>query len=257
MPLDITATMDEIRNNYKTDPNVNKVNILEMGDFGTGKSTALTTAPKPILVHSFDPGGMSGRLIQPLIESGAVLVERFEDENPSKPTQWARFDKRMSQLDDGGFFRSGAIKTFAIDSLTSLADAVMNFIAGKAGRAGQQPQLQDYQTQQIMLRNLLMKCCSLPVNFICTGHMKIEKDETLGKILSSLMVSGKLDIKIPILFDEVYVCQAKETSKGSEYKFLTCNDGFYRARTRMGAGIFEKLEEQNIEAMMKKAGKIK
>lgn len=254
MPLDIQKTIEKIRADYTSDNTADKINVLAMGDFGTGKSTLASTLPKPILVHSFDPGGMRSSMIRPLIESGDILVERFEDEDAKKPTQFARYEKRMDELFAGGFFQSGAIKSYVIDSLTSLADCTMNFIAGKAGRAGQVAQLQDYQIQQMLIQQLVKKCCGFPVHFMLTGHIKSDKDEITGRIITSLLVSGKMDVKIPLLFDEVYVTVVTADSKGPTYTVLTGNEGFYRARTRIGAGKFELREKPNLTELFKKGG---
>lgn len=254
MPLDIKKTLEDIRASYANDPVVGTRNFLLMGDFGTGKSVALSTLPKPVLIHTFDPGAMSSELIQPLIKSGEVLIERFEDEDAKKPTQFARFDRRMDELFAGGMFSSGAIKSYAIDSITTMADSVMNMIAGKAGRAGQVPQLQDYQVQQVILRDVIRRCTSFPLHFAATGHIKSDKDEITGRVITSLLVSGKLDVKIPLLFDEVYVTVTNATSKGAEYSLLTSSEGFYKARTRMGAGKFELREKPDLTYLLRKAG---
>ncbi len=63
-----------------------------------------------------------------------------------------------------------------------------------------------------------------------------------------------LKINVPLLFDEIYVAQSRDTSKGAEYKLLTQSTGRHEARTRIGGGVFDKEEPQDIKALMKKAG---
>jgi hypothetical protein len=64
-----------------------------------------------------------------------------------------------------------------------------------------------------------------------------------------------LKYRIPILFDEIYYACTKESSAGVKYFFLTRATGLYKARTRLGkGGLFETYEEQDIKALLKKAG---
>jgi len=68
------------------------------------------------------------------------------------------------------------------------------------------------------------------------------------------MFVGKLKVRGPILFDEIYMAVTKATSKGAEYSLLTRNTGLYKARTRLGKGKFETYEQQDIKALLQKAG---
>lgn len=253
-PLDPQKTIAEMRAAYAASNTATTRNFLLMGDFGTGKSVTLSTLPPPILYHTFDPGAVTSRLIKPKIDSGEIVVESFEAEDGKNPTEFERFDKRMDQLQAGGIFTSGAFRSYAIDSLTTLADFVMNFIAKKAGRAGQVPQLQDYQMQQVILRNIITRCTALPLFFGVSGHIKSDKDEITGRIITSLLVSGKLDVKIPLLFDEVYVTRVTSDSKGATYSLLTGSEGLYKARTRIGAGVFDLSEKPDLTYLLRKAG---
>lgn len=229
-----------------------KVNFIVYGDVGTGKSVLTRTMPRPVLVHSFDPGGMKSRLLEPLIKSGDILVERFEDEDPAAPTMFKKHADRFRELAKAKVFDS--IGTFVVDPITGMADYIMNQILKEGGRAGTTPQIQDYMVQQRMIQNALRIYASLPCYFVATGHIERGKDEITGAILAELMIPGKAALKTPALFDEIYVSQVTQTAKGPEHTLLTQNDGLYKARTRIGAGIFERKEVSDISALLKKAG---
>ena len=47
----------DLLKSYQDDPSQTKAHVLLHGDKGIGKTTILKTAPKPILIFSFDPGG--------------------------------------------------------------------------------------------------------------------------------------------------------------------------------------------------------
>ena len=243
----------EIRNRYQAMPNRETFNGIVYGYMGTGKTTLLGTARKPVLIHSFDPGGEKSLVDK--IETGEVMVDStYQAEDAKKPTAYRSWEKEFDRLrHKDGFFES--IGTYAIDSVTTWSEALMNSILKAGGRAGSIPQMQDYLVQINTLRDAIKLVTSLPCDVILTGHVDSEKDEVTGRVTTGVMITGKLKEKLPLLKDEVYMTMSKETSKGVEYSLLTRNTGLYKARTRMGRnGLFETYEEPNIKALIEKAG---
>lgn len=239
--LDIQEEFSDIRKRYAEDPRNTTFNGLIYGHPGTGKTNSLRTARKPILVHSFDPGGTE--TISDEIEKGNILADtRFEQDDPNNPTAFNLWEEEFERLKAGGFFPH--IGTFVIDSITSWCDALMNEIHRREGRIGKSPRLRDYQIQIKTARDYMKEMTTLPCDFIAIGHIETDKDEVTGEIKSVLMVTGKLKTKLPLLFSEVYVADTKETSKGINYFFHTQNNGIYKARSR-----FDK-EGNNIEPKM-------
>jgi hypothetical protein len=115
--------------------------------------------------------------------------------------------------------------------------------------------MQDYLAQMTTIGHVIKDCTALPCNFLAVGHIEYEKDDTLGKIIAGPMLTGKLSTKLPMLFDEVYVTQTKDSSKGIEYFYLTQPSGMFTARSRIAAnGKIEKFEEQNLKAILQKGG---
>ena len=254
-PLDIKKTVSDLQKMYQESSSANKVNFLLYGDMGTGKTTmAVETCPKPCLIHSFDPGGVDS--VDPkLISSGQVIVDnRFESDDPKKPTAFELWDKEFERLLNGGFFSN--IATYILDSSTTWSSAAMYVILKRAGRAAGVPQQNDYLPQMTLLENAVKVICALPCNVILTAHQKADKDEVTGKISATPLLTGKLTQRIPLLFNEIYHMVAKETSKGTEYKVQTQACSTYMARTRMGRrGTFDKFENPDIRELLKKGGK--
>jgi len=243
--------LEEIMAYYRSDKGQQTFNAIIAGDMGTGKTTILRTARKPVLVHSFDPGGT--KVLRPEIEKGLIIPDtRFEAEDPKNPTAFRLWEQEFKQLRESGVFEE--IGTFAIDSITTFADALMNEILRKAGRSNGVPYQQDYLVQINVLRDYMKILTTLPCDVILTAHLDPLKDELTGKVAMQIMVTGKLRVKIPLLFDEIYVATTKRTSKGVEYVLLTRNDGYYQARTRIGRDVFETYEKPDIEYLLKKAG---
>lgn len=243
--------IEEIIRLYEEDKSQRTFNAIIAGDMGTGKTSILATARKPVLVHSFDPGGT--KVLRPEIEKGEIIPDtRFEAEDPKSPTVFRLWEEEFKKLRDEGVFNE--LGTFAIDSITTFADAAMNEILRRQGRSGGVPYQQDYLVQINVLRDYMKVFTTLPCDVIVTAHLDPLKDELTGRVQMQIMVTGKLRVKIPLLFDEIYVATTKRTSKGVEYVLLTRNDGYYQARTRIGRGVFETYEKPDITYLLKKAG---
>lgn len=254
-PLNIKKTIEELQTMYASSSGVNKVNFLLYGDMGTGKTTmAVETCRKPCLLHSFDPGGADS--VDPkLIRDGLVIVDnRYEHDDPKKPTAFEAWDREFERLLNGGFFNN--IGTYVLDSTTTWSQAAMYAVMKKAGRSAGVPQQNDYLPQMTMLENAVKVMCALPCDIVITAHKKADKDEVTGKISTTPLLTGKLTQRIPLLFNEIYYVVAKETSKGTEYSVQTQACSTYMARTRMGRrGLFEKFEKPDIKYLLKKGGK--
>lgn len=255
MALDIKTEVERLRSQYAADPRSETYNSIIYGDMGTGKTHTLLTAPLPLFVHSFDPGGTNTIEDQSLIDKGLLIIDKtFEREDPRKPFAFDAWEKEFDKLEREGFFKH--IGTYAIDSATTWAEAIMNAVLKRAGRTGGFPQQNDYGPQMNTIKIAMQRFTALPCHCILTAHVDTDKDEASGRMFAYPALTGKLKRRIPILFDEVYAAQAKSTSKGTEFSLLTQPDGMYNCRTRLGKdGKFAKFEEPNIKNLLKKAGK--
>jgi len=250
--LDIKKELSAIQDMYNESGRTKTFNAIVYGSMGTGKTCSIKTCRKPVLIHSFDPGGT--KTIRDAIKEGGIYVDsRFETENPAVPTAFAEWDKEYHRLKDGGVFNK--LGTYVIDSGTTWSSAAMNVVLKKAGRPGGTPQQNDYLPTMVMLENAIKDITSLPCDFIFICHEDADKDEATGRMFIGPLLIGKLKYRIPSLFDEVYYATTKETSQGVSYWFLTRSTGLYKARTRLGAGgKFETYEPQDFKALLKKAG---
>jgi len=250
--INVNDEVKKLRQLYKESKTSGTFNAIVYGDIGTGKTNIVRTARQPVLIHSFDPGGT--KTVRDEIDKGNIIADtRYENEDAKSPTAFAAWEKEFDRLRRTKFFES--IGTFVIDSATTWSDAMMNEILKRGGRQGTIPQIQDYLVQQNTIRDTIKAFTNLPCDCILTGHISLDKDEVSGRMHSSIMVAGKSAIKMPLLFDEIYVAVSKNTAKGVEYKLITRNDGVYKARTRLGKGdVFETYEEPDIKALLKKSG---
>jgi hypothetical protein len=252
MSLDIKKELSDLQKLYQDSTHNKAYNALIYGPMGTGKTNILRTARQPVLIHSFDPGGT--KTIRDEIAAGGIIADtRYEIEDAKKPTAFEAWDREYFRLKNGGMFDK--IGTFAIDSATTWSSAAMNVTLKKAGRPAATPQQNDYLPTMVMLENAIKDMTSLPCDIILICHEDTDKDEGSGKMFVGPLFIGKLKYRIPVLFDEIYYANTKESSTGVSYSLLTRSTGLYKARTRLGkGGIFETYEVQDIKALLKKAG---
>lgn len=253
MSVDINVEAQKLREMYASDDRTESFNAIVYGGMGTGKTSLLATARKPVLLHSFDPGG--AKVLDAEVKKGEIIVDsRYEVDDPTNPTAFNKWLEECKRLERIGMFSH--LGTYCIDSLTMWATSALNRVLKTAGRAGGTPQQNDWYPQMILIENAVRTLTALPCDFILIGHEDSHKDEVLGKISYKLMVTGKLVARLPAMFDEIYHAEVKDSSKGPEHFLRTRRNGTYDARTRLGRrGIFDELEKPDIKHLLKKAGK--
>jgi len=253
--IDIKKEFEDIRRMYSESTTQKHAAFLVYGGSGVGKTRLLKTCRKPIHIDSFDPRGTL--TVRDEIKAGWILADtRFELEDPFKPTVFELWDKEYERRQRDGYFAN--IGTYAIDSATMWSSAAMNQVlkTTKGGsRAGTQPFQQDYLPAMYMIENAIKDFLSLPCDIVLIAHENELKDDVTGKLYVTPLFTGKLQQRVPLLFDELYHMETTRTSAGIKYSMLTQSDGTFKARTRLGKdGIFTANEEPDIKALLKKAG---
>jgi hypothetical protein len=248
---------------YANDPRSGSFNTLIYGPSGSGKTSLLRTARLPLHVDSFDPGGtkvlvgeamLNGKLYPDEYAKGNIILDTsYEVEDPMHPKAAAAWDENFHRRLKMGYF--DRIGTYAIDSTTTWLQDIMFEVLKKAGRTGGIPFQQDWLPQMTIAERAVRQLLTLPCDCILIGHDSASKDEATGKMFVSLLITGKLMKRIPLLFDEVYFATTFETSKGVSYKLLTRNNGLFMARSRLAiSGKIDTHEPADIKALLKKAG---
>lgn len=252
-PFDIKKSFEEIQNRYRSDPSSKSLNILLLGESGSGKTFLARTCPGPVLIDSFDRGGSKG--LRKYTDSGQIMVDhRWEDENPLAPTAFQAWCKEMKQRNRDGFF--DYLGTYMLDSATTFSAAIMNSVLKEAGIPGQTPRFtHDYGPQKTLIMSWIRQLLNMPCNFILTGHLETQKDEASGRLVKRFLTTGKLSVELPLLFDEVWVMDPKNGSGGVTYRLLTQSTGTDMAASRLAQeGLLDKYEEPDLTKLMKKVG---
>jgi len=258
MALDMIAEVAKINAYYKEKRGAERYRCLAYGDKGTGKTTLFATARFPVHIDCFDPGG--SQVIAPEIEKGLIVADtRFEVDDIENPKVFDLWDKEFHRRRKEGYFNQFA--TYGVDSFTTLSQVIMNYVLKKQGHAGGIPQTgagndNDYVHQMLHLESSLVGIFSLPCDIIMTAHPEADKDEASGHMFVGPMITGKAKIRIPLLFDEMYYLRVEDTKEGeTKWILQTRPSKIFKASSRLARrGKFDKFEEPNIKALLKKAG---
>lgn len=262
-PEELQSQFASLRSIYDDSGKKDTTHILLISPSGVGKTQLLETAPAPILIDSFDPGG--AQHLREQIEKGRVIYDpRYEIGGFQSYELW---EKNFNERRRAGLFEN--LGTYVIDSGTMWAPTILAKIAemrrvdgiGDPTKKWKEDiyELQDYNRFQNIYLRLVKQLTSLPCNFILTGHLDQAKDEALGRIFYSISTEGqKVKEKLQLLFSEVWYLELSEKNVAGkivkERKIKTEYSTLYPARTRIGRGKFLSSEEPHIANLLKKAG---
>lgn len=251
MPLDARIEAARLRELYTEHKET--VSILLTGDSGTGKTYMARSAPFPVHIDSFDPGGTLS--VRDEVARGNIIVDNtYEQEDPFDPSAFILWEKEFRTRIAGKYFES--IACYVLDSATHWLDAMLNATLKKRGQAGNLPNWEkDYHPQKIAIRNYLRLAMNLPCHFILTCHLEPLKDSEGAVQGWRPMFTGKGAIIVPTLFDEIWRMDKRERSTGFDYTVRTQESGLYIARSRLSStGQLEKEEPAHLRNILKKAG---
>ncbi len=208
--------------------------FLLLGDTGSGKTTQILTLPGKKFVYLFDPNAIMS------LRGHDVEVEEFLPDRLNLSVKsltkgkgdsttnhqsliYQEWEKDFNSRVEDGFFDSFDVIGF--DSATTFLDLIMDRVLSINGRAGSWPQQDDYGPQMITFINICRTIASLGKTAVMTGHLEIKKDELQQRIFRTPMLTGRLKTKIPLLFSDVFVCEAENDGRGNiKHKIQTVPD---------------------------------
>jgi len=203
--------------------------ILALGQAGSGKTTQFLTMPGKKFAYLFDPNAslslqgydvdyeefLPDKLSMKLTSLSKEGQKRAGN-NPNKNkgaevyNSWeADFDKKLAD----GFFND--YDAIMLDSCTTLLDMIMDGVLALNGRGGQWPQQDDYGPQMLAFQNIMRTITSLGKAVYVTGHIEAKQDELTKRIFMNPLMTGRLRVKVPLLFSETLALEAASDTKGN------------------------------------------
>ena len=228
-----------------------KWNVLIYGRLNTGKTTFLTTFPRPVVIASFEPNGASS--IRDIIgeSNGQVMVvNKTEQDNAQQPVAYTNLLSLISALTAGGANAPiHKIGTFCIDGFTLLSESILSAVCVE--KSHEVPSQPDYFLQLQRVKQLVKQCLAMPCNFAMTCHESIHSDPNLGIFQRTIEASPSIKTYLPGIFDEVYYMTVTKDGR----KIITQSNGEVMCRSRLGANKkLALVEEPNFMKLLEKAG---
>lgn len=225
----------KVKSIYDLDPRSNKVSFLVAGRSGTKKTYSLLTAPKPIFVDSFDPGGTAS--LRYGIQKGFVIPDtrwEVEDDANTPKTLFERWSSEMKKRASAGVFDN--VGTYVIDSATRFGEAVLNHIMVKSGAGiDNKPEWEHYRAFGRLMDFWAKYTNNLPCHNIWIFHQDVTFDEVDKTEKVVLSVPGKSKNRLYELFDINLVAEVLPEMKADaepKYRFRTSVTQRHLARTR-------------------------
>lgn len=197
----------------------NGVKLLVYGQAGAGKTTLITTLPKPIVLSA--EGGLLS--IQdadlPFIEIGSMddLMEAYE---------WLT-----------GSEEAKGYGSVALDSISEIAEVVLN--AEK--KIAKDPR-QAYGAMQEKMSDVIRAFRDLPDRHVYMSAKLEKTQDEMGRVTYAPSLPGnKMGQSLPYFFDEVLALRVEKDADGASQRALMCDsDGLWLAKDRSGKlGLWE------------------
>lgn len=249
------------RPNPEEEARLSRQAILLQGLWGVGKTTAVCTMPKPLLIDMFDPSGLQVILqnFREEYDQGLIQVRLWYDDDTKEPYAYLNWEKQFAQDVAYGTFKNYA--SYCVDSFTTWYGAAARYWLWyknqqrKSGEKMDHFAINDYNGLYTLIDDLIFKVARFDTHFIVTAHLQEVTSDKGGFIGYSLNAPGKKGQQLPSLFSEKLCMIRTKTPSGSEHMILTSDKGYYKASTQLGShGRWEQQEKPNFRELFKKAG---
>lgn len=221
--------------------------ILMLGPAGSGKTSAIWTLPGRKFAYVFDPASVASlrgldidyeEFLPDTLELDASLRgfnKGSKDDKPltkREPTTYVRWTEDLNKRHEEGYFKD--VDWLCVDSLTLLANAVMDRIMFLNGRYGGIEDLSDFRVAGSKIAEVFRSICSLPLNLYCTGHVTSFQDDKTKRIETQINLPGKARQLLPLLFSNIWLASGSTEDK-QMYSIRTRPEprGFQHIRTTL------------------------
>ena len=211
-------------------PEEMKLRILAYGAHGSGKTSLLSTFPRPFVID-LDRGGITLRkkhIPYVAISKGAGAYEKIASTLIALKKKAPPFDK----LD---------VETVGIDSASALSQILLDE-AIRSPRGARKPkdplaqkaEFDDWSELKNKIMGIMQYAKELPYNVVVTAGQRLDQDEATGAWLGQPLVEGGYRSIIGHDFDEVYYLATTGSGKSVKYNLYTARYQYFDAKSRLG-----------------------
>lgn len=209
--------------------------ILALGDSGSGKTTQILTFPGKKFCYLFDPNALLSlqgfdvdyeewlpdRLN---LAAGSLSTKKEADKASIKSSNlYQQWESEFNQKLESRFFDQ--YNVICLDSATTLLDLIMDRIQSINGCFGQWPTVDMYGPQMIVFTNICRAITGMGKIVYMTGHLDMRQDELTKKVYRKPMMTGRLVVKVPLLFSDTFGMEATVGEEGKViYRIQTVSD---------------------------------
>lgn len=247
--------------------------FLLLGTGGAGKTSEILTLPGRKFVYVFDPNCIAS------LEGHDVDYEKFlvdaddvdlavkslstgKGDTSSRrisPQTYINWEKHFETNHAAGFFNN--YDWIGFDSFTMFLEMVMDRILFINGRTGKQPEQADWAAQVNTVGNVFRVIAAMNIGILCNGHLDERQDELTKRIWMRPMMTGRLRIRVPLLFNHVLVCHSDtgvftvQTQSDKTNPFIRTAFKGLSFEEDVTIKDFNKPGDYGLGALLKKAGR--
>lgn len=261
LSVDPVNELKALTESYKAKPRRHTTTLVR-GEKSIGKTTLAHSMIKPVLIHSFDPGGTDS--IDPeYLKDGRIIVDdRFETTDYDNPESFSMWESVFMTYRKKGVFNK--VGTYFLDSLTGWISVTKDHIQFKPPEPGMSTGYSLTKLGWGMLSSVLQimvrMCNTLPCHVVLSAHQDRFIDEISQTSTLGIAAPPSLQINIPAMFSEYYVLvldpkDEKDVNGITKRKLLTTTIANVPAGTRIGRfGKFDMFEPPNFKHLLSKVG---
>lgn len=214
-----------------------KPKFLLVGSTGGGKTAQIVTLPGRTFAYLFDPSALStlrGFDIEYetfFPEKVNISAQSLTKGKGDKPVSGAKDDASTVYREWEEDFETklasnyfDAYDNIAFDSFTTFSDIVMDRILAINGRPGHFPQQDDWTAQMASITNVVRTLVGMNKLLLFTAHDEFKQDEVSKRMQNTLVLTGRLKIKLPLLFSEIWHMDSNSTAEKVSYVAQTRAD---------------------------------